>query len=245
MLKKNLLLNILMIMTISIGIIGSSQAQSGKKNRNNGDQTKETRNVSSFNAIDLSISASVYLKQEGTTSLVIEGSANDLEKIITEVSGSELKIKTRPGTWNIGRVSIYISMKEIKDLNISGSGNIKTETPINASNLSLKISGSGNINIPELSAQSVSAVISGSGNIAYAGTNAVNETKIVVTGSGNVNAEGLNAKDAHVNITGSGDCKVNASNKLDVLITGSGNVFYKGKALVNASVTGSGKVRQI
>lgn len=240
--KKNLVYFLLFFMTISIH--GSCQAQNSQS-KNSAGTTKETRNVSNFNALDLSVSANVLLRQGTPQSVVLEGDANDIEKIETEVSGSELKIKTKPGKWNIGKITVYITMENIKDLNISGSGSIKAETPVKANGLSLVISGSGNINIPELSASEISAVISGSGSMIYAGNSSANRSNIVVTGSGNINAEGLNSNDARVTITGSGDCKVNANDKLDVQITGSGSVFYKGKALINANVTGSGKVRQI
>lgn len=228
-----------------ISISGSCQAQTNNRDRNSGGETKEKREVAKFQSLDLAISATVHLRQGGSQSLELEGDADDLEKIITEVSGSELKIKTRPGSWNIGRVTVYLTMEQIEDLNISGSGSIKAETGIKSNNLSMVISGSGSINIPDLSVQRVSSVISGSGNISYAGNSTTNDSKIVVTGSGNVNAEGLGSNNANITITGSGDCKVNANEKLDVQITGSGSVFYKGKALINANVTGSGKVRQI
>lgn len=242
--KKNFFVYLLLFL-MSLSINGGCQAQTGNRDKSTAGNKTETRNVSSFSSLDLSISANVYLKQGGPQSVVLEGDAGDLEKIETEVSGSELRIKTKPGRWNIGKITVYITMQDVKDLNISGSGSIKAETAVKTNNISLVISGSGNINLPELSAREVSCVISGSGNISYAGPSQADNSKIVVTGSGNVNAEGLSAKDARVTITGSGDCKVNASENLNVQITGSGSVFYKGKALINANVTGSGKVRQI
>ncbi|NJO69723.1 MAG: DUF2807 domain-containing protein, partial [Bacteroidetes bacterium] len=205
----------------------------------------ETRKADTFKSIDLAISANVILKQGGPQSVVLEGDADDIEKIVTEVSGSELKIKTRPGSWNIGKITVYITMQEVQDLKISGSGSIKAETAIQSGKLELVISGSGNIHLPDLSAQDVSAVISGSGNISYSGNSAADKSEVVVTGSGNINAEGFSTKDAQVTITGSGNCRVNAQENLNVQITGSGSVFYKGKALINANVTGSGKVRQL
>jgi hypothetical protein len=242
--KKNYFVYFLLFL-MSLSINGGCQAQTGSRDKGTSDNKKETRNVSSFNSLDLAISANVFIKQGGSQSVVLEGDASDLEKIETEVSGSQLKIKTRSGRWNLGEITVYITMQDVKDLNISGSGSIKTETPIKSTNLSLVISGSGSMNLPDLTAREVSCVISGSGNISYSGTSQADNSKIVVTGSGNVNAEGLNSKDARVTITGSGDCKVSASENLNVQITGSGSVYYKGKAMINANVTGSGKVRQI
>lgn len=235
-----------LLLILGIGIHGSCQSQASENKINtSGSQGKDTRTVSSFNAIDLAISADVFVRQGGTQSLVLEGSDNDLEKVVTEVSGTELKIKTRPGTWRIGRVTIYITMQDVEKLHISGSGNIKSENGIQSKDLELSISGSGNITIPDLTTSKVNATISGSGNISYSGKSSAEESKVMVIGSGNIDAQEFTAKDTRVTITGSGDCKVNASENLDIMITGSGNVYYSGKAQINANVTGSGKVRQI
>lgn len=228
---------------LSLTINGSCQAQTDNNKSSKG-SISETRNVTKFSEIDLMISANVELKQGSPQKLVLEGDADDLEKVVTEVSGSELKIRTRPGSWNINRIKVYITMEDIESINISGSGSIKAEPGVKTSNLELVVSGSGNINVPELSVQRISSVISGSGNISYSGNTVANESKLVVTGSGNIDAAGLMTNNSKVTITGSGDCNVAANEKLDVQITGSGSVYYKGKALIDANVTGSGKVRQ-
>lgn len=241
--KKFLLYILLVVATVSL--TGGCQVQASSGERSSGGQTKENRNVATFKSIDLAISANVILKQGGPQSVVLEGDANDLEKVVTEVSGSELKIKTKPGSWNMKRVDVYITVQDIENLKISGSGSIKNDGAIKGDEMELVISGSGSIHISDLAVKNISAVISGSGSIDYSGTSPASESKLVVTGSGNINADGLASKNAQVNITGSGDCKVNAEENLNVQITGSGSVMYKGKALINADVTGSGKVRQM
>jgi hypothetical protein len=228
---------------MAIGLSGSCEAQV-KKSGSAGEK-KETRNVSAFQSLELAISANVYLRQGGNESLELQGDAEDLEKIVTEVSGSTLKIKTKAGSWNIGHIDVYITMKDIESLTISGSGSIKAETGIKSGNLNMVISGSGNINIGDLTAQSVSSIISGSGNINYSGGSEASSSKLVVTGSGNINAESFSSKDVSVTITGSGDAKVNGSNNINVQITGSGSVYYKGQGTIDAKVTGSGRVKKI
>lgn len=241
---KNLFLYFLLLVSILL-VNGSCQVQASSGEKSSLGSTKETRNVSTFKSIELAISVNVILKQGEPQSVVLEGDAEDLEKVVTDVSGSGLKIKTRPGSWSMKRVDVYITVQNIEDLKISGSGSIKNDGAIKADDMDLAVSGSGNINISDLTVQNISAVISGSGNITYSGNTAIKESKLVVTGSGNINAEGLSSGDAKVNITGSGDCKVNATENLNVQITGSGSVMYKGKAMINANVTGSGKVRQM
>lgn len=229
-----------------VTMVGGCQIQaSNHHDKSSGANTTEERNVAKFDAVDLSISADVHLKQGSPQKVELVGDADDLAKVVTDVSGSELKIKTRPGTWRINHITVYITVENVKGLCISGSGSINGESDIKTGNLDLTVTGSGNISIPGLTAQNISSTISGSGNISYSGNSQAEKADLTVTGSGNIKSEGLEAKDVEVQITGSGDCSVFASNKLNVQITGSGSVYYKGKALINADVTGSGKVRQM
>ena len=55
----------------------------------------------------------------------------------------------------------------------------------------------------------------------------------------------LETGDVDVKISGSGAVSVFAEKSLKAFIAGSGNVYYKGSGLVDARVSGSGKVRKV
>jgi len=205
---------------------------------------KEKRDVPAFSEVSLSIAADLHLKQGSGHSLVLEGDEDVLEDIVTEVRGSELKIKlNRPFNFrNMGRLTIYVTMEQVEELSVSGSGQIEAETPIQTSELSLNLSGSGDINIGELQANELDASISGSGDIRLAGKSNLDEMELDITGSGDFHGEDLQADEADIDISGSGTCRIHAVNELEVSITGSGKVRYKGNPKVNASISGSGSV---
>jgi len=209
------------------------------------DVKKEVRTVEKFTGIDLSVSADVKLSQGTSQKVEIEASTSDLEKIITEKEGSKLVIKTKPGTWHVGRVIVYVTMEQINDLSISGSGSINNETPIVANKLRLDISGSGSILISDLKAEEISSEVSGSGSIKLSGKEQVSMHKMEVSGSGDIYVNELKTADVNVNISGSGTCKVFATEKLRVDVSGSGDVYYVGKPVINADVSGSGKVKEL
>ena len=205
---------------------------------------KDVRTVEKFDGIALGISADVKLTQGSPQSITIEGNANDLEKIITETDGSTLKIRAKPGSWHMNKVTVYITMESVKNLHISGSGSVIAQNTISTDNLELHISGSGSLEISDLKAGSISSHISGSGKIKLSGKSAERH-EIHISGSGDVLANELLTQNVDVHISGSGNCKINASTKLSARVSGSGDVYYSGKPLIDASVSGSGKIKEM
>ncbi|MHC1702571.1 MAG: head GIN domain-containing protein [Tenuifilaceae bacterium] len=227
----------LSIVALSLVLISSSFAQKS-----------EERNVSGFTGIGLSISADIYLTQASNYKFVIEGDADYLEKIETIVDGDVLKIKNKERfnfDFNNKKVKIYISMPQINSLNISGSGDIKAQSAIKTDDLKIKISGSGNINVDNLSAKNLSIGISGSGDIHIAGTDIVESASYTISGSGKIKNENLQCKRVEIQVSGSGDVKVWAVDELKSKVSGSGDVYYKGRPIVDSKSSGSGGIRHI
>ncbi|MCK5571038.1 MAG: DUF2807 domain-containing protein, partial [Spirochaetes bacterium] len=150
-----------------------------------------------------------------------------------------LTISSKRGPVPISGVEINITMKDIEVLHVSGSGKIFGGNLIEADNVDLKVSGSGDISL-ELNVTSISAKISGSGEIDLSGK--TETLDIGISGSGDFYAFDLSAEDVYVTVSGSGNCEVNASEKLDVKISGSGDVEYTGNPRINSKISGSGSL---
>jgi len=210
---------------------------------------EQDRDVSSFSAISLRIPGKLYLKQGSTQSVRIEAKESVIDDIITEVSGNKLIIRFPNKTifqrsFNPGKVEIYVTVPDIDELSVSGSGDIISDELV-ARILDLSISGSGNITIDELTSKKVKGSISGSGNINLEGNETADELTFSISGSGNCNAAGFEAENVTVNTSGSGNCNVMSNGSIRARIAGSGNVFYKGNASIDASVAGSGRVKRM
>jgi hypothetical protein len=204
-------------------------------------QDKEERSVSSFSGISLGIAGDLYLTQGSPQKVVVQAEKN-LDEIKTEVKDGVLRIGTDQWNTRIKGVKIWITVPEVEALNISGSGNILAETFIETDELELKVSGSGNIKIPELKAGEMGAAISGSGDMILAGS--ADEMEIRISGSGDVYAEALKVNECGIRISGSGSCKIDVTGELDASISGSGSVTYYGNPQIDARVSGSGKVKK-
>ena len=112
---------------------------------------------------------------------------------------------------------------------------------IETTRLDATISGSGDVQIADLSADEVTAKIGGSGEIDLAGHAAAQD--VTISGSGKYRAGDLCSESVKVKISGSGDATVCATEDLDSNISGSGSVDYYGRPAVNSSTgSGSGKI---
>src|SRR6478609_5771556 len=231
-------------------------------------QTKETRDVSTFSKISFRVSGKLYLKQGSPQKVEIEGKKDILEEIETEVDGGRLVIKKKGNGWmdwnwgdNDDKVNVYVTVKDIEALSVSGSGDLIVQGKINASDLDLNVSGSGSLQLEAAVSGNLEADVSGSGEILLKGSCknydsdisgsgrieievAISETaSFGVSGSGKIQASG-SAREVKTNISGAG--KVLAANlettKCEVRISGSGDVEINVKDELDANISGSGSV---
>jgi hypothetical protein len=230
-------------------------------------QNRETRNVSTFTRISFRVPGNLYLRQGNTQKVELEGDKDVLKEIETEVDGNKLVVGKEGrwwGNWNWNdhdRINVYITVKEIEGLSVSGSGDLIGETKIVTGDLDLNVSGSGSLKIEIAASGAVEADVSGSGDIFLKGTagsfdsdvsgsgkvemsiNIKNEAKFGISGSGKIVASGT-ASYVKAGISGSG--KVLASeletNRCEIRISGSGDVEINVKNDLDANISGSGTV---
>lgn len=215
----------------------------GERVEGSGNRKSENRQISEARKIKVSGDMDVYIDQ-GPRSLKVEADDNILQYIETTVNDNWLEIRTRDNV-NINTnepVKVYITTPEVTDLNVSGSGNIKSNSLFSTdNNTSFSISGSGDITAA-INAPKVETHITGSGNLHISGE--TKDVKIRISGSGNYDGPDLKAENVDVSIAGSGDANVFADDKLKASVAGSGNVKYRGNATVDSHIAGSGSVNK-
>jgi hypothetical protein len=212
-------------------------------------QKTETRKLSAFTEISLRIGANIHLSQGNEQTLEMKGSESTLKKIITEVKDRKLVIRYPTESffsnkWNPGPVDIFITIPQIDELAVLGSGSIIAEDKIESRILDLTVSGNGDIRIGNLKTEKVTSILSGSGSLYLTGQPTASEFKCALSGSGNVKAVGFAANDINIKIGGSGSCWVTATKNLAVRIVGSGSVYYHGNPAVDSSIVGSGQIKK-
>ena len=209
-------------------------------------QKKETRKVGLFDYVSLGISADLIITQGSSNSLVLEGDADDLEKVETYVKDGKLKIRTESNSWfgnNMDDIKIYVSLVEFKGASVSGSGHLSNSNNLKGDDVSLSVSGSGKIQL-FVESNTMDTHISGSGRINLEGK--TNMMDLHISGSGGVNAVELEANRIEAHISGSGSAKVNVKDEIDAHISGSGSIRYQGNpSKIREKVSGSGSVKSL
>jgi len=233
---------VMAVMAIMIGISFTSC----EKIKGKGDTVTEARTVTGYSRISLSMSEAVYFTSGADYSLEIQGQQNVLDRIITRVEGNRLVIKLKNGV-HLGPhdpIRVYVTAPDVRDLDISGSGDIYVDSPWIGTDLSTHISGSGSITISMIEANRFNANISGSGNIKVIGGLAGRE-ELKISGSGNIEMRYVEADEVWTKTSGSGDMYVQAMELLDVTISGSGDIYYLGNPIINTHISGSGNIHRL
>jgi len=212
--------------------------------KGSGDLVSETRQVSSFDSVDLSGVGEMIITQSGSESLSIETDDNVMEHVEAKVEEGTLKLGFKSGVRfiNPSQLIFNVGVDDLISLTLSGSGSIESEM-IETTQLDASVSGSGDVLIVDLTAGEVKADISGSGEIQLAGDVTAQDVKI--SGSGKYLAGDLCGASITVDVSGSGDATVCATETLDAEVSGSGSVDYYGRPSLNVSESGSGEINSL
>ncbi|NQV53944.1 MAG: DUF2807 domain-containing protein [Flavobacteriales bacterium] len=211
--------------------------------RANGNIIEETRTLTEFEDVDFNMPGKLYIKQDTTiknATLTIKTSENIMDRIETDVKSNTLKITDNQCIRKLKTFEVYLTVKDLEDVRLNGSGDVITENTIVADALSFSINGSGSVDA-SVKSKELLLDINGSGDMDVEGQ--TNDIDIDINGSGNVHAYDVDAINGYVDISGSGNCEINASDALDVGISGSGNVYYLGSPRVTVNTSGSGSIQ--
>lgn len=206
-----------------------------------GPEVSRTFELAPFHSFTLNGSGKVYLKQGETQNVEVRGQANILDLIEKDVKNGDWYITLSECTRWHEKLTFYITIPDIKNVRLNGSGNITTENTLEVGDINFDINGSGKINAVVI-ANSAKFKVNGSGDIDMEGE--ADNLTLQITGSGKYNGFNFPVKSANINISGSGAGKVNVAETLTVKISGSGDVIYKGSPQIDSSISGSGKVRK-
>lgn len=190
--------------------------------RGSGDLVTEERDLKEFTRIKSSGSFDIIVTVGDKQSVSVTFDDNLIEYVLTRVRGKTLKIHSEESFNTRSNCRVEITVPSIE---------------------SVKLSGSGDVEVFNLNQDFFEYSVSGSGDMRAEGK--VKDLEITVSGSGDIDTRELEAEDAMVTVSGSGDVKVYASQSLDAYVAGSGDVSYYGDPEdVSTSVSGSGDIKK-
>lgn len=178
----------------------------------------ETRDLAAFSKLDLAGSNNVTVRVGGVQSVVVHADDNLLKAVTTQVQAGSLVIGTTGSFTTKAPMSVEITVPWLDTLTLSGSGTLAADQ-VQAQQLTVTLSGSGvvrasgtvtrldvflngsgDVQLGQLVARDVHAVLNTTGRIVV---NATNSLEASVRGSGAILYRG---NPAHVtkSVTGSG-----------------------------------------
>ena len=208
-----------------------------------GNVLKETRQISSFDGIEVSGAFDVILRQGATEEVTVEADANLLPVIRTEVVGGTLTIETKKPVEHVTVMKVYVTVKDLKRIDVSGAVDINTEGRITVPELSLDASGASDSKM-DIAVQTLKLDCSGASKIKFSGS--ATNVSMDLSGASDIFAYDLLAETYDIDISGAGNAQLNVSKKIRAEISGAGSVKYKGSPTeVDQSVSGAGSIKKV
>lgn len=242
--KINSLFAIILISLVLLSVASITFAQT----------TKKTLELPEFKSIYVNSNYTVYLKQTNKQEVSVEALTEIYELTTIKVENGVLliNVERKPDSPNKSiwskiddiklkpTMKLMVSVKNISELQVNGSGKIISENSIASDYLSLGVAGSGSIEL-DIKGNNLKTEVSGSGSVTLKGYATAND--ISMSGSGSVSAFTCELENAKAKMSGSGSCEINVTNTLEATVLGSGTLKHKGNTKnLTKKVYGSGSV---
>lgn len=206
----------------------------------------EERNVGGFDSVSSSGSIPVTYVQANISKVVISGSPEFIDKLITEVRGGTLHIEMKRGSYHNLNLAVTIMSPVLDAARMSGSGSFTDIAGHKTiGNVSYSSSGSGRINVGHIECGSFDCHLSGSGRLTVDDI-VCTSADLATSGSGGLTVKKITTRgNVSVRLSGSGYGLIDEANigDVDLRISGSGSIKINGRARdVSATISGSGSV---
>jgi hypothetical protein len=213
----------------------------------NGDLIREKRQIAGFDKVKVSGLFEVNLVSGQTGTMTLDGDANILSILTTQVKDGVLIIGTannqpvKPSPNN--KVSIKVPFALLSEITLIGSGTVNVKKKITGVDLKVVIDGPGEINV-RVDNQKTQAWVLGSGDINIKGSCENFDCRVV--GSGTIQAYSLESRYVTALVSGCGDVEANSTKAITGRISGAGNIAFTGEpAQTDLRHSGSGKFNPI
>lgn len=211
-----------------------------------GDEVKEKKALTGVTRLKVDGVFSLTISQSDEESIEVEGDQGMVNKLLIDQEGELLSLKmeedVEDGFFDDKNLKIHIHIKDLKEFNYEGVGNVKTNGLFKVADLKLLGNGVGNLDL-ELDAQEIDADFDMVGNIKLRGK--ANRAIFVNNGIGNLDASELIVQNIDLNSSGIGNVEVNCVGELSLVVDGIGKVSYTGHPrVIKKEVSGIGKVEE-
>lgn len=210
---------------------------------NSEEDISEKKPLNGVSRLQLDGVFTLSLKQSNEEFIQVEGPSELIDKLVIDQQGDLLVLemeKIEGFNFNKGDFKITLSLKDLKELQYDGVGNVKTNGTFIVDTLHIKGNGVGNLKL-DLIANLLNADFDMVGNIDLSGK--ADRAIFTNNGVGNLDASQLRVQDLDLNSSGIGKAEVFCVGNLSLVVDGIGKVSYTGNpTIIKKEVSGIGKV---
>jgi hypothetical protein len=180
----------------------------------------QSRDLAPFERIELAGANTVTVHVGSAQAVVVRADDNLIDHVTTEVRDGTLVVANRENFTTQRPMSVTVTVPSVD---------------------SVRLSGSGIVDVQGVQAQQLTVRVPGTGTVTVSGT--VDRLDASLGGSGDVRLGDLVARDVKATVSGTGRLEVRATASLDASVTGVGTIVYRGSpATVTRHISGTGSI---
>jgi hypothetical protein len=243
--KKQTTLFLIVIALVLSSVACGTTSFSVSTIRGDGDVVEESRDVGSFDEIQLSGIGNLYIEYGDEESLLIEAEDNLMRYIETDIIGRKLVIgfEENRSIQPTEDIDFYLTVVDLDGIAISGLGSINLPE-VETDRFEIDISGAGDVSIDALYVERLEVELSGLGDVDIDGGE-VDFQDVRISGSGSYSARRLESSEADVHVSGLGSATVTVEDYLDARISGAGDINYYGSPEIDVDISGLGSLHSM
>jgi len=246
---------VLIAIVAIIGVSGCMTVDANGKSQHNGKNTitpsgkiaTKDYNLGTISSINLTSLPDIVITQGSRQKVTVKASDNILQYCQLKNNDGKLTISlTKDGdTKNFKGFDmvIYITVKDIKSVRSTGTGDVKFQGSINVESLDLSTSGTGDIQLPMFSCGTIKVNITGTGDVSVNGK--ANFANLSISGTGDINAKINGLDKITASISGTGDMSIKGSTEYaKYSVAGTGDIYARNMIAkyVKAAANGVGDI---
>lgn len=204
-------------------------------------QQSETRELDSFTGVKAAEGVDVYLKEGDKERVRVEVTGTDASNVITEISGSYLKVHMKDGRYRSVDAKVYVTYVTLDKLSASSAGSIFSEGTLKARDMDISASSAGSVDI-SIDANSADVSCSSAGDVELKGR--VDKINLDASSAGEIDGYDLEAAHVEAQASTGASVKINVIESLQAHASSGGSIRYRGNpdsSNTNSSSGGSVK----
>lgn len=207
---------------------------SGKSINPSGDVTRVKKNFTGFSAVSVGSGFELIIKMGNSESVEIEANENLHQYIEAVQHGESIEfgIKNNVNFNSDAKVKIYITAKNLNNIEASGGSYVSAETIIKSNDLSLELSGGSELK-SEINCNNLKISLSGGSIIDISGK--CSEYNSDLSGGSIVKGENFVSDNLSADLSGGSIISIICNGSLTVNASGGSSVTYTGHGVIRSS----------